>query len=103
MTAYLGIDIAKLKFDVELLYNSKFKSHKFENNLKGFKALLAWLKKQKADDVRMCMEATGSYGDALAHFLSDEGFYVSVVNPAQIKAFAQTQLTEIKRIVLMQN
>ena len=96
MTAYLGIDIAKLKFDVELLNNDKFKSHKFVNNLKGFKELLSWLKKQKVDDIRICMEATGSYGDAVAHFLFDEGIYVSVVNPAQIKAFAQTQLTRNK-------
>lgn len=96
MATYLGIDIAKLKFDVELLQGGKFKSRKFDNHLQGFKELLAWLIKQKIDDSRMCMEATGTYGDALAHFLFDEGFYVSVVNPAQIKAFAQTQLSRNK-------
>lgn len=42
------------------------------------------------------MEATGSYGDALATYLYDQGFEVSVVNPAQIKSFSGAQLMRAK-------
>ena len=43
MKTVLGIDLAKKKFDIALLNNSKFKSKVFENNPAGFSALLAWL------------------------------------------------------------
>ena len=37
---FLGIDIAKAKFDVALLINDKFKCGEFKNELDGFLALL---------------------------------------------------------------
>jgi transposase len=42
------------------------------------------------------MEATGVYWEAVAEYLSDAGHTVSVVNPAQIKAFAQAGLVRTK-------
>jgi transposase len=42
------------------------------------------------------MEATNSYGFALAHFLTAQGYKVSVVNPKQIKAFAESDLKRNK-------
>jgi transposase len=92
----LGIDIAKRKFDVALLINNKFKTKVFQNNLTGFEALLEWLKKQSIDQIHACLEATGCYGHALATYLFNEHFLVSVVNPARIKAFAQSQLARNK-------
>ncbi len=38
------------------------------------------------------MEATSIYGDALAEFLYEAGYQVSVVNPARIKGFAKSEL-----------
>jgi transposase len=93
----LGIDIAKDKFDVALLLdNGKYKTKVFANHSKGFIALEQWLRDHRVHSVHACMEATGIYGDALALFLVDAGFGVSVVNPAQIKAFAQAELTRNK-------
>ena len=46
--------------------------------------------------VHACLEATGTYGDALARTLHAHGHTVSVVNPARIKAFAQTQMARAK-------
>jgi transposase len=43
-----------------------------------------------------CLEATGCYGEALALFLHQQGVRVSVVNPARIKAFAQSELLRNK-------
>ncbi len=37
-----------------------------------------------------------SYGEALSYYLIDKGFIVSVVNPAQIKSFAQSELSRNK-------
>lgn len=39
---------------------------------------------------------TGIYGEALACYLADAGFTVSIVNPAKIKGFAQCQLQRVK-------
>ncbi len=46
--------------------------------------------------MHVCLEATGSYGEALALYLFDAGLTVSVVNPAQVKAFAASRLTRTK-------
>jgi transposase len=42
------------------------------------------------------MEATGTYGEALATYLHEAGHRVSVVNPAIIKAFAITEMSRTK-------
>jgi len=93
----LGIDISKAKFDVALMVEGKVKkTHIFENTADGFKTLSNWLLKQGITTVAACMEATGSYGDALATYLYGQGFVVSVVNPAQIKSFGGAQLNRAK-------
>ena len=96
-TPILGIDISKVKFDVALLFSGKVKKTRvFDNNPAGFKALSMWLIKQDITHLQACMEATGSYGDALATYLHEHGFKVSVVNPAQIKSFSGAQLRRAK-------
>ncbi len=93
----LGIDISKAKFDVALLVDGKVKKTRvFENNLTGFKALSLWIIKHDITHLQACMEATGTYGDELATYLYDQGFEVSVVNPAQIKSFSGAQLNRAK-------
>lgn len=92
----LGIDIAKRTFDVALLRNDKFRNKKFPNNGEGFNQLDGWLLKQGAIRVHACLEATGTYSDALAIHLHQVGHTVSLVNPARIKAFGQTELQRIK-------
>jgi transposase len=42
------------------------------------------------------MEATGTYGDDLATYMHDVGHTVSIVNPARIKGFAQSELLRTK-------
>ena len=85
----VGIDVAKDKLDVALrLPTEKWRSKVVPNNPKGFAALVEWLQKQGVGHAHVCMEATGVYWEAVAEYLSDAGFAVSVVNPAQIKAHA---------------
>jgi transposase len=93
----IGINISKLKFDLCLLRdNGKLKHKVFPNTAAGFLQLSAWLEKQKVERVHACMEATGTYGEALATYLFDSGHVVSVVNPAIIKAYAQSHLARTK-------
>jgi transposase len=68
----------------------------FPNSLKGFEQLAAWLRNRQAIDAHICMEATGAYWEALALHLHDIEQRVSVVNPARIKAFAQSELLSTK-------
>jgi len=96
MKMVLGIDIAKRKFDVALLNEGKYKTKVLENTPAGFRQLIQWLDKQGVKDVHACLEATGAYGTELATFLHDCGLTVSVVNPAQIKGFAQSELSRTK-------
>jgi transposase len=95
---FLGIDIAKAKFDVALLTTAEERpKHKvFANNPAGFQQLGAWLHQQQAHQVHACLEATGSYGDAVARYLHAQGHRVSVVNPAAIHAFAKSRLSRAK-------
>jgi len=96
MLMQLGIDLAKRKFDVALLNQGKYKTRVFDNTPAGYEQLLSWLNKQDALTAHACMEATGEYGIELATFLHDHAITVSVVNPAQIKGFAQSELTRTK-------
>ncbi len=83
-TVVLGVDIAKLKFDVCLIKeNGKAKHKVFANTTHGFEQLAAWLSSHRVAGLHACLEATGSYGEALALYLFDAGLTVSVVNPAR--------------------
>jgi len=95
MRAFLGIDIAKLKFDVVLLTGDTKRHKVFDNDENGFAALLAWLG-DSACGLHACMEATGGFGDDLALFLYDHQIVVSIVNPLRTKAFGQSELTRTK-------
>jgi transposase len=95
-TAILGIDISKERFDVALLRGGKYKHKKFRNARKGFEELSGWLGKLGVETLHACMESTGIYGEELAEYLYDQGFSVSMVNPARIKGFAQSELRRSK-------
>src|SRR3954471_5120951 len=87
--AVVGVDVAKAKLDVALKQPAgKWKTKVVVNTPAGFEELRSWLAKHGVDRAHACMEATGVYWEAVAQDLADHGFAVSVVNPAQIKAFA---------------
>lgn len=93
----LGIDVSKLKFNVCLIKpDGKLKHKVFPNTPPGFGQLLEWLSRQGVSRVRACLEATGTYGEPLALSLAEAGHHVSLINPAAIKAFAQSRLSRTK-------
>jgi len=95
-SSVLGIDIAKQKIEVALLVSDKVKNKSFKNSGDGFEGLAFWLKKLGIERVHACLEATGNYGEDLAIFLHEAGHTVSVINPARIKGFAQSELVRTK-------
>lgn len=97
MSAILGIDIGKDQLVVVLLRREQAAEQAaFENSRAGFKTLQRFLKKRRVKTLHACMEATGRYYEALADFLDAAGWTVSVVNPARIKAYADSQLSRNK-------
>jgi transposase len=97
--AALGIDISKLKFNACLISpEGKLKHKVFPNRRAGFEQLLDWLSRQGVEHLHACLEATGTYSEPLALFLVEveAGHKVSLINPAAIKAFAQSRLSRTK-------
>ena len=85
---FIGIDVSKAKLDIALRRpDGKVRSKVVANTPQGFTELSAWLCRQAATDLHACLEATGTYWEAVAEYLTDAGHTVSVVNPAQIKAY----------------
>jgi len=93
----VGIDISKKKFDACMFFPSgKALIQMFNNNSKGFSALLKWFDQKKVNPFCVAMEATGCYGEDLAHLLFNEGYKVLIINPAQIKYFGKSKLSRAK-------
>jgi len=93
----LGIDVSKDKVDVALFDGKQaMGSGTFTNTVAGFKKLSKWLNNKKADQVWVCLEATGRYGENLAEYFFKAGHPVSVVNPARIRKYAESQLRRNK-------
>lgn len=98
-TNFVGIDIAKDKFDVAIQLNNQDTHLTFNNDKQGHNKFLKWLNKTTASPW-VCMEATGHYGTMLADFLYAKGVKLSVVNPYQIKNFARASLARNKNDIV---
>lgn len=92
---FVGIDIAKDKFDAAIKEADTYKTREFANTKSGFKKLLEWTCKT-GEKPWFCMEATGVYGVALSDYLYKLNHEVSVINPLMIKRFSQSRLLRTK-------
>src|SRR5260221_4218791 len=95
MTVYVGTDVSKVSLDIGVLDGQQREHAKFSNEGDGFVKLRRFLKKRRGT-VQVCLEATGPYGEGVADFLYEAGYRVSVVNPARIKGYAESQLSRNK-------
>lgn len=94
--SFVGIDISKRYFDASVEVNGRTRHQQFSNSGKGFQALMRWCNKWEIKKPHFCMEATGAFWVELATFLYHEVYKVSVVNPACIRRFAQSELKRTK-------
>lgn len=94
----LGIDVAKdslslclgtLKQDLEKDFSA---SAEVTNDTKGFQRIEKWLAKLGAQKEKLVvvMEATGVYHEALALYLHQKGYAVSVMQSGRVKRYAQS-------------
>lgn len=96
---FLGIDVSKATLDVALLLEveaPKARHKVFPNTPEGHGHILQWLQEQGAGEVHACLEATGTYAEAVALALDEVGHKVSLVNPALVRAFGQSLLKRTK-------
>jgi transposase len=92
----LGVDVGKHEMHAVLLQDDRSASKSVPNSTTGFKQLQTWLRNRKVEGLHACLEATGGWSEDLALALSDAGYVVSLVNPARIKAFAQSEMLRTK-------
>jgi transposase len=93
----LGIDVSKETLDTTLKNRHFQKKEQIANQAQGFKKLHRQLsQKYEVETIHVCLEATNIYWEEAAEFFHDHGYRVSVVNPARISGFAQSQLRRNK-------
>lgn len=91
---FIGADIGKAKVHCVLLLDpdkGKKRNKAVPNTPEGMKQLLVWAGKQtgeSVDQLHVIMEATGPYHETAAYTLFEAGARVSVVNPKQLKDYA---------------
>lgn len=94
----IGIDVSKatLSVCVRLTGRDQELVHEFPNNTTGHQKLHTWLKKHGQAASQACMESTGPYHLAVAQFLYQHDYTVSVINPRRIKAYGESRLSRGK-------
>jgi len=93
----IGIDISKDKLDACFceMDNTQFvkikSTHRFSNDLNGFKELEQWLKKHQKQKLllNIVIEATGVYYEKIAIFLYKNKIPVSIILPNKAKKYMQ--------------
>jgi transposase len=97
-TASVGIDVAKDQLDVVLRVAERALYQVFANTPVGFAALHAWVSSfgLTPGQVWVCLEATGSYSDAIALELFTLGYRLSVLNPAVLVEYRRSQQVRSK-------
>lgn len=97
MTGAIGIDVSKATLAVvRLTADGKLKQKSCANTAAGHAQLIAWLAHHEAAGWPVGLEATGGYHEDVALALHAAGYHVSILNPAAIAAYAQSQLTRAK-------
>lgn len=94
---YAGIDPASESFTAALYAGPQqctSAPQPFSNTREGFTAFEQWLQAQGAssDQVTICIENTGVYGEALCYQLHERGYRLTLLDPRKIwKAFPDGQ------------
>ena len=94
ITIVAGIDVAKAKLDVAI-HGCKLR-WQVTNDLAGFHDLAGTLRSRKV--TRVGLEATGGYERDVVEYLRKAGFSVVVLQPRQVRAFAEFILCRANRL-----
>ena len=92
---FLGIDVSKGRLDCAVLAAEGGRSPRrrsFRNDAEGAERAATWTTQVSgaaAADTHVILEATAAYHEPVAHRLVALGMRVSIVNPAQVRSFAE--------------
>jgi transposase len=87
----VGIDVSKRTLDVRPSAERKAAHKRVANSADGFVQMQVWLQQRGISQAHVCLEATGTYSDAVAGFLYEQGHQVSLINPACLAAFRKSE------------
>ena len=95
---FLGIDVGKAELFCHMIGPAEPCSERFDNTSAGIRLLTKWVAKATpARQLRVCLEQTGHYGDAVvAALYQTEPASIHLVNPHRIKAFGMQKLRRNK-------
>lgn len=82
----VGIDVGKAFLDVAV--HGETAVQRYPNTRAGIRRLLKWLA-ALGTDLRIIVEATGGYEEAVLEACSAQGLWIARVNPRQARHFAQ--------------
>lgn len=91
----IGLDISKETIDATAIIGEREDYRKFKNSLEGHDELKEWIETFQAEQINICMEATGNYYEDVAGKLS-EAYKVYVINPLKISKYAESRLNRTK-------
>jgi transposase len=83
-----GIDVGKARLDVALWPRAP-RTEWFARDAEGFGLLIDWLREHNV--VRVGLEASGGYEREVLDALEDAGFVAVLLNPRQVRRFAQAK------------
>jgi transposase len=87
----LGIDIAHLSFVAALLFApDRVLKKEFPNHVSGFRRLGRWLRSHGVGALRVGLESTNTYAEALAQWLHDAGHRVYLLNAERLAHYARS-------------
>lgn len=83
--------MAQLSFVAALLFApDRVLKKEFSNHAGGFRQLGRWLKSHGVGQLRVGLESTNTYAEALAQRLHDAGHRVYLLNPERVSHYART-------------
>lgn len=87
---WVGIDVGKESL-FAWIAGSRHPLDSFTNDLEGWQRLRVGVESQKGQRgrVHLVMEPTGGYEEGLARYSLEQGFEVSLVNPARVREWAK--------------
>lgn len=92
VVSYVAVDVSKRT--LEVLESEQSKSHSIANCEEALRRLLR--KFESLDNLHFICEATGGYERTLVDFLHRQGVIVSIVSPAKVRHFAQSEGVKAK-------
>jgi len=90
MNTSLGLDMSMAEFSACLRIDAKrHLKASFANTRAGFRRLACWYKSHGVTRVRVGLECTNTFGQAIAQWLHENGQEVYLINPERSHAYAQ--------------